>query len=547
MLPTNARPAAQYLRMSTDTQEFSIENQKAEIKRYADRLGYRIVRTYCDAGKTGLTLKYRPGLKELLKDVLSGSACFEAILVFDVSRWGRFQDDNEAAHYEFLCKRSGVSVHYCAESFTNDGSVASGLLKNLKRVMAKEYSRELGVKVYAGQERIARMGFKIGGTAGFGLRRIMLSKDGTHKRRLENGEYKSLKTDRVKLVLGPRKEVECVRRMFSMALHGMGCSDIARALNKEAVTRENGDSWNCEVVRTILTHPKYSGCSVWGQSSQKLHGPNVPQPRERWIIRPDSFPAVVDTETFNRVQKRLAKYAADLFWSDEELLTALRQLWVRKGKLSEWLIDSTRGMPTYSTIQRRFGTLRHAYEIIGYRFKTDMAAACVRREQMCQLRNKLIEQVQQLFPSTTVFRLPGKIRPTLKLDNETNVCVRVCVARRVMKTIHWDFRTSQAENGFCTLLAKSNLKANGFHSMYVMPPRKWVAFYRFSGEPKWLAEGIRLNNLTELPDVVRRLSTDRLTNRLAVVSDATPKVSQRPHRTLTKKLTLSRFGATDRY
>jgi len=46
---------------------------------------------------------------------VSGHAAYKAILVYDVSRWGPFQDNDEAAHYEFLCKSTGVPVHYCAE------------------------------------------------------------------------------------------------------------------------------------------------------------------------------------------------------------------------------------------------------------------------------------------------------------------------------------------------------------------------------------------------------------------------------------------------
>jgi len=48
----------------------------------------------------------------------------------------------------------GVNVHYCAEQFQNDGSPISTLIKSVKRTMAGEYSRELSVKVFAGQCRL---------------------------------------------------------------------------------------------------------------------------------------------------------------------------------------------------------------------------------------------------------------------------------------------------------------------------------------------------------------------------------------------------------
>ncbi len=159
--------------------------------------------TYADGAKSGVVLKRRDGLRQLLQDVMSGTPEYKTILVYDVSRWGRFQDTDESAHYEFLCKSAGVPVHYCAETFENDGSLPSSIMKALKRTMAGEYSRELGVKVIAGQKRLAGLGFKQGGTPGYGLRRLLVSENGTPKQRLANGELKSIATDRVILVAGP--------------------------------------------------------------------------------------------------------------------------------------------------------------------------------------------------------------------------------------------------------------------------------------------------------------------------------------------------------
>src|SRR5271165_1279586 len=82
--------AAQYVRMST-------ENQAEIIAQYAARRGFEIVRTYEDAGKSGLRLDGRLSLQRLIADVRSGSTDFEAVLVYDVSRWGRFQDADESA------------------------------------------------------------------------------------------------------------------------------------------------------------------------------------------------------------------------------------------------------------------------------------------------------------------------------------------------------------------------------------------------------------------------------------------------------------------
>src|SRR5882724_5389514 len=81
-------PAAQYLRKSTEHQQYSLENQSTAIQRYADSQGFEVVRTYSDAAKSGLVLRHRLGLRQLLQDVVSGSPAYRVILVYDVSRWG---------------------------------------------------------------------------------------------------------------------------------------------------------------------------------------------------------------------------------------------------------------------------------------------------------------------------------------------------------------------------------------------------------------------------------------------------------------------------
>ena len=118
-------PVAQYVRMSTEHQKYSTENQADRILEYAARHGMRIVRTYMDSGKSGLNLKGRSGLQTLLHDVKQPNPGFSAVLVYDVSRWGRFPDPDEAAVYEHACKSRGIRVIYCAEPFNNDGSLPS--------------------------------------------------------------------------------------------------------------------------------------------------------------------------------------------------------------------------------------------------------------------------------------------------------------------------------------------------------------------------------------------------------------------------------------
>ncbi len=312
-------PAAQYLRMSTEHQQYSVENQCVAILQYAEAHGFEVVRTYSDAARSGVVLRSRPGLCQLLQDVVNGPQAYRAVLVYDVSRWGRFQDSDEAAHYEFLCKSAAVPVHYCAEIFANDSSLPSLIMKALKRTMAAEYSRELGVKVLTGMNRLARLGFKQGGVPGYGMRRMLISEAGIPKQELVTGERKSIATDRVILIPGPAHEVECVRNIYKMLIsEGLSVSAIVRKLNTNRVEYLGNSQWTPHVVDSVLTQPKYTGYHAFGRTSSKLCTPTVRLPKSEWIMTPRAFQPIIDSATFVAAQRILQSRTINQ--SNEELL-----------------------------------------------------------------------------------------------------------------------------------------------------------------------------------------------------------------------------------
>ena len=231
--------------MSTEHQQYSTENQSEVIRQYSENRGMAIVRTYTDAGKSGLRIEGRDALKQLIHDVENGKADFSDILVYDVSRWGRFQDADESAYYEYLCRRAKIDVHYCAEQFENDGSPVSTIVKGVKRAMAGEYSRELSAKVFIGQCRLIELGFRQGGPPGFGLRRMLRDQSGQQKGPLARGEQKSIQTDRVILIPGPPEEVEAVRWMYRLFVEeGKVESEIAALLNEKGLRTDLDRPWS---------------------------------------------------------------------------------------------------------------------------------------------------------------------------------------------------------------------------------------------------------------------------------------------------------------
>lgn len=390
-------PAAQYLRMSTEHQQYSLANQADAIARYAAQNGFKIVKTYSDAARSGLRLKNRTGLKQLLKDAVDDHKEFHAVLVYDVSRWGRFQDHDESAHYEYLCKSAGVPVHYCAEPFNGNEGAVGWILKCLKRTMAAEYSRELSVKVKTGLTRLARLGYKLGGTAPYGLRRQLLDKQGKPKQILEYGERKSLVEEHVILVPGPDQEVAVMRRIFEEFVNERySPKTIAASLNRDGIPFLRGRKWLGGTIRIMLQDPHYMGMQVWGRTTEFLSSPAKKLPLEKWEICANAFQAIISPELFIRAQQVIANFTVNL--DNDQLLQRLRQTLEAYGRLNVDIIDQSRFCPGATAYTRRFGSVLNAYAQIGYGTPDGFKKAASRARGIL-LRDSLVKSVLEAFPS----------------------------------------------------------------------------------------------------------------------------------------------------
>jgi len=358
--------AAAYARMSTEHQAYSIQNQLSAIQEYADQHAMTLVRTYADEGKSGLELKGRPALTQLLSDVQSGHADFQVILVYDVSRWGRFQDTDESAYYEFACRRAKLGVVYCAEPFDNDGSALAAILKNIKRVMAAEYSREQSNRVLRAAKRVASMGFHAGGSVPYGYRRMLVGEDQTHRFILEPGTRKALSRERVVLTPGPPAERGTVRRIFRLyANHHLTPFAIADRLNAEGKRNQFGRNWHGSSIVSLLRNEAYLGTLIYNRIRSILKAPRRRNDPEAWVRVEGAFDPIVSSELFAAAQgERVAR--AQREHSDEELLDRLRGLLAREGHLSSEIILADTEGPHISIYRRRFKGLRGAYARIGF-------------------------------------------------------------------------------------------------------------------------------------------------------------------------------------
>ncbi|HEY8618252.1 recombinase family protein [Phenylobacterium sp.] len=356
--------AVQYIRTSTRGQSQSGPHQKARNLAYAAAHDLRIIRTYEDIGASGLRLQGRTALVQLFRDVLACARAFEVILVHDVSRWGRFQDCDEGAHYEQLCREAGVAVVYTAEPFQVGAGPVSTLLKQLKRAMAAEYSRVLSARVTSSRARLATEGCWLGGTCGYGLRRVARAEAGPSLGTMELGQRKAVRTARTLLERGPTQEHGIVLRIYRLFVdEELSPTAIARMLNSEGVPSELRGPWTRAQVRQILANEKYAGVQVSGRSATQL-GRSERRPPAEWRRSHLPFAPIVPPGLFARGRRRLI--ARSRRPSDAELLQDLARVLACHGRISAGLILADAACRHPSTYSDRFGGLMAAYARIGY-------------------------------------------------------------------------------------------------------------------------------------------------------------------------------------
>jgi len=460
--------AAAYVRMSTEHQQYSTNNQMDVILEYAARRGMEIVRKYSDEGKSGLNIQGRDSLGLMISDVQGKTANFTCILVYDVSRWGRFQDADESAYYEYICRRAGISVHYCAEQFENDGSPVSTIVKGVKRAMAGEYSRELSSKVFQGACRLIQMGFKQGGTAGYGLRRMLIDQNGQHKGVLKIGEQKSLQTDRVILVRGPEEEVAAVQWMYdAFVQQGLQESEIAKSLNARGLITDFGREWNRATVHQVLTNEKYIGNNVYHRTSFKLKKKHVNNPPDRWIRTEGAFEGIVDPTIFFAAQGIIIERSRK--FTNEEMLEKLRGVLQQRGRISGILIDECDDMPSSAAFRHRFGSLVAAYSLIGYTPQTDYGFIEVNRRLRRQhpaIVAEVIAQIEAMGGSVTTHEQTD----LLIVNREFRASIVLCRHQTTMRgSSRWIIRLDESLRPDITVAVRMDTMNEGIQDYYLLP------------------------------------------------------------------------------
>ncbi|EKN3880263.1 recombinase family protein [Yersinia enterocolitica] len=454
--------------MSTDHQRYSLSNQSEFLREYADKNGMDIIYTYDDSGKSGVTAKRRTSFHRLIDDVSNHRIDIRAVLVFDMSRFGRFQSLDQFGYYTQILKNNNVKIVYCADPISEDDNDYADFKLFMARKEASSFSKNLSRKVFIGQINLVKRGYHQGGLAGYGLRRMLIDESHHHKGILKYKEWKSIQTDRVILVPGPENELEVVNAIFDK-FNNEKISEaiIAVELNRCHISAENGSIWTRAKVHEILTNEKYIGNNVYNRRSFKLKQVHTKNPRDEWIRCDNAYEKIVSKEKFLLAQL-IINSRKRVYHSDEELLSKLEYLLKTKGKLSGFIIDEDDTVPSSGVYRKRFGSLFRAYELINYKPKHDYQYLIVNsflKEKYNQIVSDLIREITK-NGCYVDYNEESKL---FIINENLKLSVILSRSRKLLTKTRWKIRLDRKYKHDICIVIRLNGDNTGVKDYYIFP------------------------------------------------------------------------------
>lgn len=463
-----ALEGALYIRMSTDLQVESPENQERQLRAYAAEYGIKVVKIYADLGVSGLTAEEREQFLALIDDVEQGRNSFNIVLYLDDSRWGRFINSRDAEFYRMLLERNNVICQACDKPLTLTNNIVDRIMTMLKDESASDYCRQLSQKVLVGQCNLASKGYRQGGSPGFGLRRMLLDESGKPKQELTAGQRKSLQTERVILTPGSQVEQDKIRWMYDQFINGYGESEIAKQLNQEGCRNEFGRPWSRGTVLQVLTNEKYIGNNLFNRSTSRLKSKHKVNPPGEWIRKENAFAPIVDAERFYTVQGIIKERHQRI--PDDILLKRLKELQSQNKRLSAMIIDETYGMPPSSLYKHRFGGLLRAYRLIGYVPERDYRYVEI---------NQYLRAIHSEVIDKTIAGIEDVCGRKIFVDPETNLLevnhhlfISIVVSRCFITPsggCRWKIRLDSGLYPDITVAVRMNSTNEQIHDYYILP------------------------------------------------------------------------------
>ena len=298
----NTWKVAVYVRISSEDgddkeESYSISNQREMLNLYLMKEeDIEIYDYYVDDGYTGTDFD-RPGFQKMIKDIKEHKV--NAIIVKDLSRLGRnYIEVGNYLEYIFpVYNIRIISVNDNIDSYKKPNSLNCAVVP-FKNLLNDEYCRDISNKIKYVIYSKKRNGEYISGRAPYGY--------------IRNPENK------YQLIVD-KESADVVKLIYELALENKGKTSITNELNKRNIlspseykkrlfdkecTDEVKYHWTRNHVDRILKNQMYCGDLIqckYKVISYKDHR-LVERPKDEWIIVPNTHEAIIDRDTFNKVQ-----------------------------------------------------------------------------------------------------------------------------------------------------------------------------------------------------------------------------------------------------
>lgn len=276
-----------YGRTSTSKQSAeSVETQIFECQKWADENNCQVVDIYDDSGKSGRAYNVgnRTGFQQIKHDAKMGRMDFA--LIHKIDRFARSVKNYFAQETEL--EKYGVKIIVVGMPFLNNADIVT---KSVHVAMAEQFSVNLSQEVSQKMRTFAKKGAFLGGKPPYGFKAVPAA----------DGNGKTLAID--------EEKAPAIRLLYQQYLNGFGYIQLSRILAENGYFNPKNEPFTATHIRKMLMSKKYNGWYVWGIRETIEGKEEVTYNKENMVEVPNVYPKIIDDETFNAVQNRMASNA----------------------------------------------------------------------------------------------------------------------------------------------------------------------------------------------------------------------------------------------
>ncbi|UCB56734.1 MAG: recombinase family protein [Candidatus Omnitrophota bacterium] len=295
------KQAIAYLRKSTDLQEASLEQQREKILLFAEEHSIKVIEFFAEEA-CGENVEGRPQFRRMI-DCCKGQDNFQYVFVYDISRWGRFENPKEAVYWEVEIEKAGKKLVFVSEGFKED-NIGTSITNFVKSAEASEYLKNIRRQTTRGMIYNAKQGFWMGGRPPYGYDRAIVE-NGKIIGVLPQGKQKGIKDQKIKLVIN-KQQAKVIRIIYIMfAKQGLSVRSIATYLNQSRYSPPRGRMWTKSALWRMLHNEVYIGMLVYNRENKhKRHGRHKYNPKDKWIIVENAHQPIIPLELWEMAQAR---------------------------------------------------------------------------------------------------------------------------------------------------------------------------------------------------------------------------------------------------